>query len=372
MRRWRTCNGWWNLMRFSWRRCSSSADLWETGTAAAKSYGRRCDLLGRLGLLRIRAWHRPPHRRQGTARNRRGTSRTRQPGSDQRQFSRAGTRPRYRNIVRLHVDHRRNRSGTGRVGHRTRFLEVGLFHQCANRAAGGSDHCLESPGKQRWQASYSFDWAGGMVTAFGFGGVVYALIESKPLAGAAGAIGLVVLLYWETHISSPMVPLWPVPLQEFQRSQPADLFSLCGVERLMLFFLPLDLIQVQGYSPTEAGAALLPFILLMFLLSRWSGGLVRSLWGQSSPDSGSADRSRGIRAVCQAGHWRFVLGDVLPGSGGAGFGHGGQRRSTDYDRDERCGPERGWNGFWHQQCSITNCSLTGRGRVRNGTRHSFQ
>ena len=42
----------------------------------------------------------------------------------------------------------------------------------------------------------------------------------------------------------------------------------------MLFFFPLDLIQVQGYSPTEAGAALLPFILLMFLLSRWSGGLL--------------------------------------------------------------------------------------------------
>ncbi len=43
----------------------------------------------------------------------------------------------------------------------------------------------------------------------------------------------------------------------------------CG----MLFFFPLDLIQVQRYTPTQAGAALLPFILLMFLLPRWSGGL---------------------------------------------------------------------------------------------------
>ena len=40
------------------------------------------------------------------------------------------------------------------------------------------------------------------------------------------------------------------------------------------FFVPLDLIQVQGYSATGAGAAMLPFILLLSVLSRWSGGLV--------------------------------------------------------------------------------------------------
>jgi MFS family permease len=43
-----------------------------------------------------------------------------------------------------------------------------------------------------------------------------------------------------------------------------------------LFFLPLNLIQVQHYSATAAGAALLPFILIMSLLSRWSGGLIVS------------------------------------------------------------------------------------------------
>jgi MFS family permease len=41
-----------------------------------------------------------------------------------------------------------------------------------------------------------------------------------------------------------------------------------------LFFLPLNLIQVQHYSATAAGAAFLPFILVIFLLSRWAGGLV--------------------------------------------------------------------------------------------------
>jgi Na+/melibiose symporter-like transporter len=42
-----------------------------------------------------------------------------------------------------------------------------------------------------------------------------------------------------------------------------------------LFFLPFNLIQVQGYSTTAAGAAFLPLILIIFVLSRWAGGLVQ-------------------------------------------------------------------------------------------------
>jgi MFS family permease len=41
-----------------------------------------------------------------------------------------------------------------------------------------------------------------------------------------------------------------------------------------MFFFTLNLIQIQGYSATAAGAALLPFVVLMFTLSRWSGGLI--------------------------------------------------------------------------------------------------
>jgi hypothetical protein len=41
-----------------------------------------------------------------------------------------------------------------------------------------------------------------------------------------------------------------------------------------MFFFPFNLIQVQGYSATAAGGALLPLILIIFLLSRWAGGLV--------------------------------------------------------------------------------------------------
>lgn len=121
--------------------------------------------------------------------------------------------------------------------------------------------------------SRRFDWQGGLLAALGFGGIVFALIESKPTAGAAGAALLLALLCWEARSPAPMIPLRLFRSRNFSGANLITLFLYSALSG-MLFFFPLDLIQVQGYSATEAGAALLPFILLMFLLSRWSGGLL--------------------------------------------------------------------------------------------------
>ncbi len=121
--------------------------------------------------------------------------------------------------------------------------------------------------------SERFDWVGGLLAALGFGGIVFALIESVPLAGVVGGIVLMALLYWEARSLSPMVPLRLFHSRNFSGANLLTLFLYAALSGV-LFFFPLDLIQVQGYSPTEAGATLLPFILLMFLLSRWSGGLL--------------------------------------------------------------------------------------------------
>jgi MFS family permease len=129
------------------------------------------------------------------------------------------------------------------------------------------------PESKAGNESQQFDWPGALLAVLGFGGVVLALIESMWVAGAGGAVALAALFYREARSSSPMVPLSLFQSSNFSGANLLTLFlysALSGV----LFFFPLDLIQVQGYSATEAGAALLPFILLMFLLSRWSGGLL--------------------------------------------------------------------------------------------------
>ena len=92
------------------------------------------------------------------------------------------------------------------------------------------------------------------MAAIGFGGIVFVLIESVPAAGAVGAIALIALLYWEARAPSPMIPLHLFRSRNFAGANLLTLFlysALSGV----LFFFPLNLIQVQGYSPTAAGAA---------------------------------------------------------------------------------------------------------------------
>src|SRR4029077_8954194 len=77
----------------------------------------------------------------------------------------------------------------------------------------------------------------------------------------------------EARVSAPMLPLVLFESRSFSGANLLTLFLYAAVG-IFFFLFPLNLIQVQGYSTTATGAAILPMILLMFFLSRWSGGLV--------------------------------------------------------------------------------------------------
>lgn len=133
----------------------------------------------------------------------------------------------------------------------------------------------EDPGK--------LDLLGAALATASLGTIVYGLIESSSsgwkhpavLATLAGGIVLIALFVLvEARKRNPMLPLSLFRSRNFTGANLLTLFlysSLAGT----FFFLPLNLIQVQKYSATAAGAASLPFILIMFGLSRWSGGLVK-------------------------------------------------------------------------------------------------
>jgi predicted MFS family arabinose efflux permease len=88
-----------------------------------------------------------------------------------------------------------------------------------------------------------------------------------------GGACLVGFAFVEARLNSPMVPLALFRSRGFSGANLLTFF-LYAAMGIFFFLFPLNLIQVQGYSTTATGAAALPFIFLMFLLSRWSGGLV--------------------------------------------------------------------------------------------------
>ena len=126
------------------------------------------------------------------------------------------------------------------------------------------------------------DWFGAILAVLGLGALVYGLIESSrfgfanPMVMSALITGgglLILFLIVELRSSHPMLPLVLFRSPIFTGTNLLT-FLLYAALGGTLFFLPLNLIQVQHYSPTAAGAALLPFIVIMSLLSRRAGGLV--------------------------------------------------------------------------------------------------
>src|SRR6202163_344497 len=153
------------------------------------------------------------------------------------------------------------------------------------------------------------DWVGAALGVLGLGRTVFGLLAWPPLGAshplvlgalAAGAFSLVLLFVVERRVANPMLPLTLFGSRPVALATVLTLLLYAALS-VVLFLVPLNLIQVQGYTAPAAGAALLPFPVIMFTLSRWSGGLVARIGSRLPLTAGPAIAALGLALYARPG-----------------------------------------------------------------------
>ncbi len=123
------------------------------------------------------------------------------------------------------------------------------------------------------------DWKGALLGTLGLSALTYSLMEWDSahalvrLVGIAGIATLAAFVLVERRAKEPMMPIELFQSRTFSGANILTFFLYAALSGT-LFYLPLNLIQIQGFTPTQAGMAMLPLVLTLFLLSSWAGGLV--------------------------------------------------------------------------------------------------
>ena len=125
------------------------------------------------------------------------------------------------------------------------------------------------------------DWLGAALTFFGLAGPVLALIR-QPVVGWAspqvwgpgigGLVLLAIFLVHEQRTPAPMLQLGLFKRRNFAIGNIQTLAMYGGLS-VTFFLLPLYLQEVAGYRALQAGLALMPSTVVMFLLSKRMGRL---------------------------------------------------------------------------------------------------
>src|SRR3954465_9272287 len=99
------------------------------------------------------------------------------------------------------------------------------------------------------------DWSGAALAVFGLGGVVFGLLEWPPLGAGhplvltalgIGTLSLILFGSVERRASNPMLPLGLFQTRAFTLANVLTLLLYAALS-VILFLVPLNLIQVQGY-----------------------------------------------------------------------------------------------------------------------------
>ena len=202
----------------------------------------------------------------------------------------------------------------GRLGRRTRILALALLLQRPGRRrgrrAGGAPRsrrrAIPTPPPR-------IDVAGAALATIGLGLLVYALIDAGPggarlraRARAAGARRGGARRASSSSRRACKLRRWCRWGCSARAPSPAtNLLTLLLYAALggAMFFVPFNLIQVQGYCPAAAGAALLPFVVLLSTMSRWAGALAAKIGPRLLLGVRAAGGRRRIPAAGAARPW---------------------------------------------------------------------
>ncbi len=178
------------------------------------------------------------------------------------------------------------------------------------------------------EATEPIDMIGAALATLGLIGLTYGLIQG-PAAGwssgpvLAALIGGVVLLgafvWWEHRTPTPMLELSLFSSRQFTSTNVVT-FVVYGAIGGALFLLPIQLQQVSGYSPLEAGISLLPVTAITLVLSSRSGALAARIGPRLQMSVGPVLVGAGIALFALIGPTGDYLTEVLPGVLVFGFG----------------------------------------------------
>jgi len=177
-------------------------------------------------------------------------------------------------------------------------------------------------------ATRKADVAGAFLAPLGLAGLTYGLIEGPargwraPLVVACLAGGLALLAAFvlvELRTSHPMLPMGVFRSVQFSAANFVTLL-VYGALGGALFLLPIALQQVSGYSPIQAGTALLPFTILMLLLSARMGALAARIGPRLPMTIGPIIAGAGLALLARIDTDGDYLTQVLPSVLVFGFG----------------------------------------------------
>ena len=165
------------------------------------------------------------------------------------------------------------------------------------------------------------DFPGAMLVTAGLVGLTFGLIEgpalgwSSPAVLGALAAGVVLLAAFARHerrASNPMLPVDIFASGQFTAAN-AVTFIVYGALGGALFLLPIQLQQVSGYTPLQAGVALLPVTVIMLVLSARSGALAARIGPRLQMSIGPILIGAGLALAARIGPSGSYPTDVLPG-----------------------------------------------------------